>query len=174
MDNLLIIRNLKTNFFTYRGVVKALDGINLDLKHEETLGLVGETGCGKSVTIRSILRLIPPPGEIVEGQIIFDGVDLLRLSEREIRNIRGNRISMVMQEPSMSLNPTFRAGYQIAEPLMAHGGMNLKYIHILRSCCLPFLRWNRMSNRRRFCHRDSAPTFYHLVCYPYWHLSAID
>jgi len=123
MDNLLIIRNLKTYFFTYRGVVKALDGINLDLKHEETLGLVGETGCGKSVSVRSILRLIPPPGEIVEGQIIFDGVDLLRLSERQIRNIRGNRISMVMQEPSMSLNSTFRAGYQIAEALMAHGGI---------------------------------------------------
>ena len=142
MNNLLTIRNLKTYFFTIRGVVKALEGIDLDLKHQETLGLVGETGCGKSVTVRSILRLIPPPGQIVEGQIIFDGVDLLRLSEREIRNIRGTKISMVMQEPGMSLNPTLRTGYQITEALMAHGGLSHKEasartIEMLREVKIP-------------------------------------
>jgi oligopeptide/dipeptide ABC transporter ATP-binding protein len=118
MDLLLSIRALNTSFYTYRGVVKALDGVNLDLTRESTLGLVGETGCGKSVTALSILRLIEPPGKIVGGEIWFDGRDLLTLSPQEMRHIRGAEISMIMQEPKVSLNPVFPVGFQIAEAIM--------------------------------------------------------
>src|SRR5512147_415861 len=98
-DVLISVKNLKTNFYTYAGVVKALDGINLDIYKGETIGLVGETGCGKSVTALSIIRLIQwPPGKIDEGTITFEGRDLLKLPESEMRKIRGNKISMIFQE----------------------------------------------------------------------------
>jgi peptide/nickel transport system ATP-binding protein/oligopeptide transport system ATP-binding protein len=121
---LLRIEDLSTSFFTNRGVVKAVDGVDLEIKRGETLGLVGESGCGKSVTALSVMRLIPdPPGKIVNGQILFEGRDLIRLSEADIRRIRGNRISMIFQEPMTSLNPAFQVGDQIAEVLQLHEGL---------------------------------------------------
>jgi oligopeptide/dipeptide ABC transporter ATP-binding protein len=126
-DVLVSIRGLKTNFYTYVGVVKALDGIDLDIYRNETLGLVGETGCGKSVTALSIIRLIQwPPGRIDEGSIIFEGKDLLKLSSDEMRAIRGNKISMIFQESMSSFNPVFTIGDQIAEVLMLHQNMDKK------------------------------------------------
>ncbi len=123
MALLLSIRDLKTYFYTYRGMVKALDGVNLDLARESTLGLVGETGCGKSVTAISLLRLIEPPGKIVGGEIWFDGKDLLKLSLQEMRQLRGAEISMIMQEPRVSLNPVFPVGFQIAEAIAVQRGI---------------------------------------------------
>ena len=129
MDNnlLLSIKNLKTYFYTDYGIVKAVDGINLQVGEKETLGIVGESGSGKSVTGLSLLRLIPsPPGKIVEGEIIFQGKDLLSLSEKEMRKIRGNKISMIFQEPMTSLNPVFTIGNQIAEAITLHQGLKRK------------------------------------------------
>ena len=124
---LVSIKGLKTNFYTYAGVVKALDGINLDIYKGETVGLVGETGCGKSVTALSIIRLIQwPPGRIDEGSIVFNGTDLLKLPESEMRKIRGNKISMIFQEPMNSFNPVFTVGDQIAEVIMLHQKMDRK------------------------------------------------
>jgi len=119
-ETLLKIRNLKTYFFTYAGVVKALDGINLDVYKGETMGLVGETGCGKSVTSLSILRLIQPPGKIVEGEIWFKEKDLLKLTDEEMRKIRGKEIAMVFQDPATYINPVLTVGDQIAEVIMLH------------------------------------------------------
>ena len=120
-QTLLKIEDLSTFFYTNRGVVKAVDGIDLEIGKGETLGLVGESGCGKSVTALSIMHLIQePPGKIVNGRILFDGRDLIRLSREEMRHIRGNRISMIFQEPMTSLNPAFQVGDQIAEVLQTH------------------------------------------------------
>jgi peptide/nickel transport system ATP-binding protein/oligopeptide transport system ATP-binding protein len=120
-QSLLRIEDLSTFFYTSRGIVKAVDGLDLKLGKGETLGLVGESGCGKSVTALSIMHLIPePPGKIVNGRILFDGRDLVQLSREEIRHIRGNRISMIFQEPMTSLNPAFQVGDQIAEVLQIH------------------------------------------------------
>jgi len=118
--DLLTIQNLKTYFFTRRGVVRAVDGIDLSVDKGETLGLVGESGCGKTVTGLSILRLIPVPGRIVSGHIYFEGDDLLRKNEEEMRRIRGNKISMIFQDPMTSLNPVFTVGEQIAETIGVH------------------------------------------------------
>jgi peptide/nickel transport system ATP-binding protein len=123
-DELLRVENLKTYFFTDDGVVRAVDGVSLRLKRGETLGLVGESGCGKSVTSLSIMRLIAPPGRIVEGEIRLRGLDITKLSEEEMRHIRGNRISMIFQQPTSCLNPVFRVGDQIAEALMVHRNMS--------------------------------------------------
>ncbi len=118
---LLTVHGLQTHFFTEEGVVRAVDGVSLSIRPGETLGLVGESGCGKTVTALSILRLVPdPPGKIVGGTISFEGRDLLRLPEEEIREIRGNLISMIFQEPMTSLNPVFRIGEQIAEGIRHH------------------------------------------------------
>jgi peptide/nickel transport system ATP-binding protein len=117
---LLQVQDLKVHFYTLRGVVHALERVSFDLNRQETLGLAGETGCGKSVTARSILRLIDPPGQILKGRIIFEGQDLLSLDEAAMRKIRGGEISMIMQEPKMSLNPVIRVGDQIAETLIIH------------------------------------------------------
>jgi oligopeptide/dipeptide ABC transporter ATP-binding protein len=117
---LLDVRNLKTYFYTEDGVVKAVDGVDISVGRGEVLGLVGESGCGKSVTSLSILRLITNPGKVVEGEIVFDGRDLLRLPESEMGNIRGNCISMIFQQPQSSLNPVFRVGDQVAEVLQIH------------------------------------------------------
>jgi oligopeptide/dipeptide ABC transporter ATP-binding protein len=124
MQPLLEISNLQTHFFTSRGIVKAIRGIEFSLREGETLALVGESGCGKSMTALSILRLVPPPGRIVEGNIRFMGTDLLQIPEDEMRRIRGNKISMVFQEPMTSLNPVFRIGDQIGEVLRLHKGMD--------------------------------------------------
>lgn len=127
-NNLLLkIRNLHTYFFTDEGVAKAVDGVDLELEERGTLGLVGESGCGKSVTALSIMRLIPdPPGKIVQGEVIFNGVNLLSLSEREMRKVRGRSISMIFQEPMTSLNPVFQIGDQISEVLRLHEGLSKK------------------------------------------------
>jgi peptide/nickel transport system ATP-binding protein len=124
---LLEIQDLRTYFFTRDGIVRAVDGVSLGVKRGETLGVVGESGCGKSVTSLSILRLIPePPGRIVSGSIRFEGVDLLKLSEAEMRGIRGNEISMIFQEPMTSLNPVLTVSRQISETLMLHQGLDAK------------------------------------------------
>lgn len=120
-QHLLEVRSLRTHFFTEGGVVKAVDGVNFHVDKGEMLGIVGESGCGKSVTALSIMRLVQtPPGRIVEGEILFEGVDLLKLSEREMRKVRGDEISMVFQEPMTSLNPVHRIGKQIAEMFVIH------------------------------------------------------
>lgn len=120
---LLQVRELKSYFFTRTGLVKAVDDVSFEIAAGETLALVGESGCGKSMTSLSILRLVPEPGKIVDGEIIFDGHDLLRMPPTEIRRIRGNQISMIFQEPMTSLNPVLKIGEQIAEVLRLHRGM---------------------------------------------------
>ncbi|MFQ6077893.1 MAG: ABC transporter ATP-binding protein [Thermodesulfobacteriota bacterium] len=121
MDTLLEVWDLKTHFFTPEGVVKAVDGISYDVKEGETVALVGESGCGKSVSVLSIMRLIPKPqGRIIGGQIIFDGKDLLKLDDEGIRGIRGKEIAMVFQEPMTSLNPVLTIGRQLMETLEIH------------------------------------------------------
>jgi oligopeptide/dipeptide ABC transporter ATP-binding protein len=124
--NILEVRRLKTYFFTDEGVVKAVDGVDFNVKAGEVLGLVGESGCGKSVTSLSILRLVGPPGKIVDGEIIFDGKDLLTLSEREMVDMRGDRISMIFQQPQTSLNPVFMVADQVAEVLQIHQNLDKK------------------------------------------------
>jgi len=122
---LLSIENLKTYFYVKGRVARAVDDVSLAIQPGETLGLVGESGCGKSVTAHSIIQLIPdPPGKIVDGRIWFDGQDLLRYSEAEMRKIRGNRISMIFQEPMTSLNPVFTVGDQVGEVLRLHRKMS--------------------------------------------------
>ncbi|MFH0809453.1 MAG: ABC transporter ATP-binding protein [Pseudomonadota bacterium] len=124
---LLEVRGLKTHFFTDYGVVRAVDGVDFALQAGETLSLVGESGCGKSVTGLSILRLITsPPGRIVEGSILFEGNDLLKLAPEEMRRLRGNKISMIFQEPMTSLNPVFTIGSQISESLVLHQNLSQK------------------------------------------------
>jgi len=124
-EPLLVVEGLRTHFFTKEGVVRAVDGVSFEIMPGEILGIVGESGCGKSVTARSILRLVPdPPGRIVGGAITFDGLDLLALSPREMQGVRGDRISMIFQDPMVSLNPTMRIGEQIAEVLEVHRGMS--------------------------------------------------
>ena len=124
MPKLLEIDGLKTQFYISAGTVKAVDGITYDVNEGETVAIVGESGCGKSVSAMSILRLIPdPPGKIVEGSIMFDGVDLLQLSEDEMRGIRGKDIGIVFQEPMTSLNPVLTIGRQLTETLEEHLGI---------------------------------------------------
>ena len=121
MPPLLQVKDLRTYFYTEEGVVKAVDGVTYDVQEGETLALVGESGCGKSVSALSILRLIPiPPGKIVSGEVLFEGEDILKLDEDEIRKIRGNRIAMVFQEPMTSLNPVLTIGKQLTEALELH------------------------------------------------------
>lgn len=117
---LLEVKNLKTYFYTEDGVVHSVDGVDFKIYPGEVLGIVGESGCGKSVTSLSIMRLISPPGRIVEGEIIFDGTDLVKATEEEMMQVRGNRISMIFQQPQSALNPVFRAGDQISEVLNIH------------------------------------------------------
>ncbi len=122
---LLQVEDLKTWFHTEEGTAKAVDGVSFDVRPRETLGIVGESGCGKSVTSLSILRLIPqPPGEIAGGRILFRGLDLLDLPEKEMRKIRGNEIAMIFQEPMTSLNPVYTVGDQIGEVLRLHRDMS--------------------------------------------------
>ena len=124
MPPLLEVKNLKTHFYTYEGVVKAVDGVSYDLEAGETLGLVGESGCGKSVSAMSLMRLIPePPGKILEGEILFEGQDILKLGMDEMRLIRGAQMSMVFQEPMTSLNPVLTLEKQLGETLQLHEGM---------------------------------------------------
>jgi oligopeptide transport system ATP-binding protein len=127
MTTLLDVKNLKTQFFTQDGVVHAVNGISYTLDEGETLGIVGESGCGKSVGVMSIIRLIPsPPGKVVDGEVLFEGHNLLKMSDDEIRSIRGNKIAMIFQDPMTSLNPVLTIGRQIGEALELHLGMDKK------------------------------------------------
>lgn len=121
---LLKVDKLRTHFFTSEGVLPAVDNVSFSVDKGKILGIVGESGCGKSVTGLSIMRLVQPPGKIVSGDIFFDGQELLKLNNEEIRHLRGNRITMVFQDPMTSLNPVFTIGNQIAEILRTHKGFN--------------------------------------------------
>ena len=125
MATLLEVKNLKTHFFTMEGVVKAVDGVSYELNEGETLGLVGESGCGKSVSALSVMRLIPdPPGKIIDGEILLDGEDILKINMEGMREVRGAKIAMVFQEPMTSLNPVLTVERQITETLQLHMGMS--------------------------------------------------
>ena len=125
MGNLIEVRNLQTQFFTQDGIVHAVNGISYEVAEGETVAIVGESGSGKSVGVMSLIRLIPePPGKIVNGEVNFDGQDLLKLKEEELRQIRGNRIAMIFQDPMTSLNPVLTIGRQITEALELHLNMN--------------------------------------------------
>ncbi|HUF54660.1 MAG TPA: ABC transporter ATP-binding protein [Dehalococcoidia bacterium] len=120
-EPLLQVKDLKTQFFTEEGVVNAVNGVSYDVQPGEILGLVGESGCGKTVSALSVLRLIPsPPGKIVSGEIIFEGENILKMDEDEVRHIRGNKIGMIFQEPMTSLNPVLTIGRQLTETLELH------------------------------------------------------
>jgi oligopeptide transport system ATP-binding protein len=126
-DKLLQVRGLSTHFFTPDGVVQAVDDVTFDIGYGETLGLVGESGCGKSVTALSIARLVPsPPGRIVAGEILFDGINLLKLNSEGMRQLRAKEIGFIFQDPLTSLNPTLTIGYQIAETIREHMGLSGK------------------------------------------------
>ena len=124
MRELLRVKNLTTHFFTHEGTVRAVDGVSFSIMKGQTLGLVGESGCGKSVTALSIMRLIPsPPGKILGGEVVFEGQNLIELSDRQMRDIRGNKISMIFQEPMTSLDPVFTIGHEIMETVRLHQGL---------------------------------------------------
>ena len=122
-DLLLDVRGLQTSFHTTDGVVRAVTGVDFHVNRGEVMGLVGESGCGKSVTSLSIMRLIVPPGRVEAGEVLFDGQDLLKLHEREMRQLRGDRVSMIFQQPTSSLNPVYDVGMQIGEVLELHRAM---------------------------------------------------
>jgi len=122
MSALLDVQGLETHFATAQGVLRAVDGVSFAIERGEVLGLVGESGCGKSVTSLSIMRLVPPPGRVAAGRVLFEGEDLLAKDAEAMRRVRGARIAMVFQEPMTSLNPVFSIGDQIASAVMAHGG----------------------------------------------------
>ena len=120
-DVLVELKNLRTHFFTDMGVARSVDGVSYKVRKGQTLGVVGESGCGKSVTALSIMGLIPqPPGKIVEGEILFQGRDLTKLSQEELRQIRGKDVAMIFQEPMTSLNPVYTVGNQIMEMILNH------------------------------------------------------
>lgn len=172
---LLVIKDLKVHFYSRGHTIYALDGVSFEIEKGMTFGLVGETGCGKSVTALSILRLIPyPPGKIVQGEIHFKGRNLLRLSEEEIRSIRGKEISMIFQEPMTSLNPVFRIGDQMMEVIMLHQrvGKPVAYeraVEMLERVHMPDAR----KVMRQFPHqlsggmRQRAMIAMELSCHPY-------
>ncbi len=125
--HLLDVENLQTYFYTFDGIARAVDDVSYHLSKGEVLGIVGESGCGKSVTAQSVMRLIPvPPGKIVQGRILFDGVDIVNLSMEQMRTIRGKRISMIFQEPMTSLNPVYTIGDQISEMFILHENLSKK------------------------------------------------
>jgi len=127
MGELLSVHGLETRFRTREGIVHAVNGVSFQLKKGETLGIVGESGCGKSVSVLSMLRLIPtPPGRIVAGQVMYQGKDMLKMTNEEIRQVRGSKISMVFQDPMTSLNPVTKIGQQVSEPLIVHNGLGRK------------------------------------------------
>lgn len=143
MDKLIEVNNLKTYFYTEEGIVKAVDGVDFEIYPGETLGIVGESGCGKSVTSLSIMRLIEsPPGKIVDGEIMYQGRDLTTLTQKQMRQIRGNEISMIFQEPMTSLNPVYTVGDQISEAILIHKDVNRKQameesVEMLRKVGIP-------------------------------------
>ncbi len=126
MTPLLTVQNLRTYFFTSAGIVKSVDGVSFSIRPGGRLGIVGESGCGKSITALSLLRLVSPPGKIIDGRILLSGVDLLGLPESEMQKIRGSKIAMIFQEPMTSLNPLFTVSYQIEEAVILHQKMSKK------------------------------------------------
>jgi len=124
-EHLLEVRGLKTQFPTKEGLVKAVDGVDFHIDPGETLGIVGESGSGKSMTVLSIMRLLPRPGRIVAGEVMYKGRDLVKASEAEIQEVRGEEIAMIFQDPMTSLNPVYRTGWQVGEPLRLHKGLGL-------------------------------------------------
>ena len=147
MSAILEVRDLRTQFDTLDGVVRAVDGVSFDLARGETLGIVGESGCGKSVTALSILRLIPPEtGRIASGSIRFEGEDLTQLSEEAMKRLRGHRISMIFQEPMTSLNPVLTVGTQIAENVVRHRGVSKR---VARDRACEMLELVRIADARR-------------------------
>ncbi len=142
MPHLLEVKNLQTHFKTRAGIVRAVDGVSFQLDRGELLGLVGESGCGKSVTALSLLRLVAPPGRIVGGELLFEGTDLLQLSEARMREMRGDDITMIFQDPMTSLNPVYTVGEQIAEALRLHrklsrGQARAAAIEAMREVAIP-------------------------------------
>src|ERR1700745_3032283 len=123
---ILEVKNLRTSFPTAGGLLHAVDNVSFNVRKGEALALVGESGCGKSVTAMSIMRLVAPPGRITGGKVVFKGTDLAGISERDMRNVRGNDIAMVFQEPMTSLNPVFKIGDQIAEAIRIHRKVSKK------------------------------------------------
>jgi len=124
--DILEVTDLRTHFLTRAGLVRSVDGVSFNIAEGELLGLVGESGCGKSITALSVMRLISPPGKIVAGSITFKGEELTNASPERLRQIRGNDIAMIFQDPMSSLNPVFTVGEQIAEALRLHRGLNKK------------------------------------------------
>src|SRR5690348_12993168 len=142
MSHLLEVKNLRTQFPTRAGLVRAVDGVSFHIDRGELLGLVGESGCGKSITALSVMRLIAPPGKIVNGEILFDGKDLLKISAAEMREMRGDDIAMIFQDPMTSLNPVFTVGEQIGEALRLHRKLSKKQarqatIEAMREVAIP-------------------------------------
>ena len=125
-DTLLEVRDLRTHFMTRRGLVRAVNGVSFELKKGETLGLVGESGSGKTITCLSILRLLPRGGQIVGGEILFDGQDIVKSTEPEMESLRGKRVGMILQNSMAAMDPVFSIGTQVAEPLVAHEGLRWK------------------------------------------------
>jgi oligopeptide transport system ATP-binding protein len=124
-EHLLEVRGLRTQFPTKDGLVKAVDGVDLHVDPGETLGIVGESGSGKSMTVLSLMRLLPRPGRVVDGEVLYKGRDLVKASEQEMQEIRGAEIAMIFQDPMTSLNPVYRTGWQVGEPLRLHRGLDL-------------------------------------------------
>jgi oligopeptide/dipeptide ABC transporter ATP-binding protein len=146
-EPLLAVRDLSIQFFTYQGVVRALENVNLTIQPGEIMGLVGETGCGKSVMARSVLRLIPdPPGKITGGEILFKGENILKARRRRLREIRGNRISMIFQEPMSSLNPVYTVGNQMEEVVILHQKVNRSRA---QEICIQMLQQVKMPDPER-------------------------
>ena len=156
---LLEVKNLHTYFETKKGIVKAVNDVSFSLEQGETLGIVGESGSGKSVSAMSLIRLLDGNGKVVEGEILFDGRDILKCSDRELHTIRGNEISVIFQEPMTSLNPVFTVEKQIGEVFMLHQGMNKRMHMPNRWRCSP-----RLKSQIRSGWRSSIPSSFRAVC----------
>jgi oligopeptide/dipeptide ABC transporter ATP-binding protein len=143
---ILRIEGLKTHFFTYRGVVHAVDGVDLTVHRDEVVGIVGETGCGKSITVRSVLRLVPEPGRIVAGRILLEGENVLEMNDRRIRDLRGGQVAMIFQNPLSSLNPVFTIGEQVSRIIRIHQALGRR---AALARCLDMFRLVRLPDPTR-------------------------
>lgn len=147
--NILQVKNLKTYFYTSHGVIKAVDDVSFDVEKAETFGIVGESGSGKTLTALSILKIVPQPGRIVDGKVLYDGKDLLKMEEESLRNIRGSKIAIVFQEPATALNPVFTIGDQIMESIAAH--QRLKDRRKLENLTLEYLEKAHIPDPKKVC-----------------------
>ncbi|MEM3980615.1 MAG: ABC transporter ATP-binding protein, partial [Ignisphaera sp.] len=143
MRKILEVEDLRVYFYTYNGVVKAVDGVSFEIHEGEALCIVGETGCGKSVTARALTKMVKPPGRIISGKVLFNGIDLMKLNDDELSRIRGKDIAYIYQDPSASLDPLFTGGYHVAETIFVHNkGVKIKntfkkVIEIFREVLIP-------------------------------------